>query len=420
MTRDGDITEAAHLWTHAPFSPTSSTPVQRWRAARALLDPDAIRRARRRLKGSDELQVVLLAHVVVTLMAGRPLPRGAQRGEGGLEDAQLRVAVAAGRCGRRLMEMEGWSLPMQRLRHAIWQVCFGADLIEAVELIDTIRDHHILIQGETGTGKERVAQALREGTIRGAAEGGDAAVNVASLSAQLVESELFGYREGAFTGASGDRAGLIESCHGGSLFLDEIGELPLAFQAKLLRAIQEGRVRRVGDTTDREADVRFISATHRDLGEMVREGRFREDLLRRLRGYLIRVPPLRERVEDIPVIGASLLPNVRAVQARQRGLDWLNSQEVREHRWPGNIRELQATLRNTILGLESEAAPREPSGPSIPQAILDGTMPERAVREWYEARVLSKCGQNRSAAARRLGVAESTLLRRARERQSGQ
>lgn len=206
------------------------------------------------------------------------------------------------------------------------------------------RDVPVCILGESGTGKELVARAIhRHSPRRGKTF---TAVNCAALPENLIESELFGCVRGAFTGADRDRAGLIETSEGGTLFLDEIGEMPLAAQAKLLRFLQEGEFRRVGDTVNRTADVRIVSATNRKLEAAVEEGRFREDLYYRIGGVEIALPPLRDRATDIPMLAAHFLAKER--EKSRGGAAKLTSDAESvflSYRWPGNVRELQNTIR---------------------------------------------------------------------------
>jgi DNA-binding NtrC family response regulator len=206
------------------------------------------------------------------------------------------------------------------------------------------RDVPVCVRGESGTGKELIARAIHRQS--GRRHKPFTAVNCAALPETLIESELFGHVRGAFTGADRDRAGLIETTDGGTLFLDEIGEMPLAAQAKLLRFLQEGEFRRVGDTANRTADVRIVSATNRKLEAAVEEGRFREDLYYRIGGIEIALPPLRERASDVPILASHFLAIERE---KHRGGPSALSPEAEavflSYRWPGNVRELQNTIR---------------------------------------------------------------------------
>lgn len=207
----------------------------------------------------------------------------------------------------------------------------------------------VLVQGESGTGKELAAQALHKLSPR--ASRPLISVNCAAIPESLIESELFGHEKGAFTGAVSARTGLIEAADGGSLFLDEIGELPAEAQARLLRVLQEGEIRKVGSTQSRKVSVRMIAATHRDLKAMTRTGEFREDLFYRLNVMQIRIPPLREREGDILVLARHFITR-QGERMNKPGLK-LSPEAMRSmenHRWPGNVRELENAIeRATIL-----------------------------------------------------------------------
>ncbi len=215
-------------------------------------------------------------------------------------------------------------------------------------------DSNVLIQGESGTGKELVARALHNLSRR--AKATMISVNCAAIPETLIESELFGHEKGAFTGASAGRAGLVEAADGGTLFLDEIGELPLEAQARLLRVLQEGEIRRVGSTQSQKVDVRLIAATHRDLKTLAKNGQFREDLYYRLHVIALKLPPLRERGSDVLEIARAFL----ARQGERMGSDDLHfsreaEQAVRLYTWPGNVRELENAIeRAAILSESSE------------------------------------------------------------------
>ncbi|HEY0160974.1 MAG TPA: sigma 54-interacting transcriptional regulator [Thermoanaerobaculia bacterium] len=246
---------------------------------------------------------------------------------------------------RRLLEQEEGARPARA--GAIDGIVGQSAAIREVEsLVARVarRDVAVCILGESGTGKELVAKAIHRQSQRRQKQ--FTAVNCAALPEHLVESELFGHVRGAFTGADRDRAGLIETTDGGTLFLDEIGELPLPAQAKLLRFLQEGEFRRVGDSVNRSADVRIVSATNRKLDSAVEEGRFRDDLYYRIRGVEIPLPPLRERGADILLLAAHFLA---VEKEKHRGGPSLLSQDVEAiftaYPWPGNVRELQNTIR---------------------------------------------------------------------------
>jgi two-component system response regulator AtoC len=206
----------------------------------------------------------------------------------------------------------------------------------------------VLILGESGTGKELVARAIHDASPRRGRR--FVAINCAAIPAALLESELFGHRRGAFTDAVRDKHGLFEDADGGTLLLDEIGELPIALQAKLLRALQEGEIRRVGDTASIKVDVRLIAATLRDLADDVREGRFREDLYYRLNVLPVSIPPLRERTEDIPQLSRFFAQ--RHAARHQLGEIELSDAAIEvlvRQPWPGNVRELENVIERAVV-----------------------------------------------------------------------
>ncbi len=209
----------------------------------------------------------------------------------------------------------------------------------------------VLIRGETGTGKELIANAIHYNSPR--SRGPYVRLNCASLPESLLESELFGHEKGAFTGAVGVRKGRFEMADGGSLFLDEIGEISPSFQAKLLRVLQEGEMERIGGSRTLKLDVRVIAATHRDLEAAVDAGQFREDLYYRLNVMSILPPPLRERMEDLPEIVDHLLQRIGGAQGRSLSLTAAAQRRLAQHSWPGNIRELENCLERAAVMSES-------------------------------------------------------------------
>jgi transcriptional regulator with PAS, ATPase and Fis domain len=246
---------------------------------------------------------------------------------------------------RRLAEQEERSREIisERLEGMVGQ---SAGMREVYALVTRIarRDVPVCILGESGTGKELVARAIHRQSPR--RQKPFTPVNCAALPENLVESELFGHMRGAFTGADRDRVGLIEATDGGTLFLDEIGEMHLPAQAKLLRFLQEGELRRVGDTASRFADVRVLAATNRKLEASVEDGRFREDLYYRIRGVEIILPPLRDRPTDIPLLAAYFLAEEREKHRSGPGRLSDEAEAVfASYHWPGNVRELQNTIR---------------------------------------------------------------------------
>ncbi|SFM90278.1 sigma-54-dependent transcriptional regulator [Thermodesulforhabdus norvegica] len=217
------------------------------------------------------------------------------------------------------------------------------DAIRKVALVDST----VLISGESGTGKELVAKAIHRLSRR--SKGPFVVVNCGGVPESLIESELFGYKKGAFTGATSDRKGLVEAAHGGTLFLDEIGELTPALQVKLLRLIQEKSIRRIGDTCDIPVDVRIIAATNRDLEQMVLEGSFREDLYYRLNVIPIRLPPLRERREDIPLLAHYFMEKYSSLLGKDvRRISSYALDILRRYDFPGNVRELENIIERGV------------------------------------------------------------------------
>ncbi|WP_411835825.1 sigma-54-dependent transcriptional regulator [Pseudomonas chlororaphis subsp. aurantiaca] len=231
-------------------------------------------------------------------------------------------------------------------------------------------DSNVLIQGESGTGKELVARALHNLSKR--AKAPMISVNCAAIPETLIESELFGHEKGAFTGASAGRAGLVEAADGGTLFLDEIGELPLEAQARLLRVLQEGEIRRVGSVQSQKVDVRLIAATHRDLKSLAKIGQFREDLYYRLHVIALKLPALRERGADVNEIANAFL----ARQSARVGRTDLKfapdaEQAIRHYSWPGNVRELENAVERSVILCESPEISAELLGIDIELSDLE-------------------------------------------------
>ncbi|MCC7491670.1 MAG: sigma-54-dependent Fis family transcriptional regulator [Fimbriimonadaceae bacterium] len=269
----------------------------------------------------------------------------------------------------------------------------------------------VLILGESGTGKELVARAVHYNSPRRERE--LVILNCAAITETLLESELFGHEKGAFTGAVARKPGKFEQAHGGSIFLDEIGDMPLTTQAKVLRVLQEGEVVRVGGTERIAVDVRVIAATHRDLEQMVRDGEFREDLFYRLNVYPIALPALRQRVDDIPLLAAHFLRKHSRVVGREiTEIDDEALAVLRRYHWPGNVRELEnVLLRATILadGATVRAADLPPAvrGETSTETSL-AALERRAIRD-----ALRLHPHNLAAAAARLGIAVADLQQRA-------
>ena len=220
---------------------------------------------------------------------------------------------------------------------------------------------NVLIQGESGTGKELVARAIHNLSDR--AKAPMISVNCAAIPETLIESELFGHEKGAFTGAASARAGLVEAAHGGTLFLDEIGELPLEAQARLLRVLQEGEIRRVGSVQSKKVDVRLVAATHRDLKNLARTGGFREDLYYRLHVIALHLPPLRERERDVLEIADTLLERQRISMGKEpMSFTEQAKRALQKYSWPGNVRELENALERAVILCEGNQVTTELMG----------------------------------------------------------
>ena len=242
------------------------------------------------------------------------------------------------------------------------------------------------------------------------------AVNVAALPSELLESELFGHVRGAFSGAVQAKTGLFETADGGTLFLDEISELPPHLQAKLLRALQEGEVRRVGDTRTLAVDVRILCASNRGLAEQVSSGGFREDLYYRLKVFSVTLPPLRERVEDILPLATTFASILRPAQA---GFSRQAVERLERYRWPGNVRELQNTVRHGVTLARGEEVDVQHLPPEVlrsgtASAVSTPLCTLSELERVHIGRVLDACGGNQVHAARVLGIARNTLWRKMR------
>ncbi len=277
-------------------------------------------------------------------------------------------------------------------------------------------DATVLVTGESGTGKELVARALHVTSRRG--DKPFVPVNCAAITETLLESELFGHARGAFTGATRARRGMFEEAHGGTLFIDEIGETAPGFQAKLLRALQDGEIRRVGESTPIQVDVRVIAATNQDLRRAIAEKRFREDLFYRLNVVPIRIPPLRERREDIPLLAIHFLQRFNQRTGGDKILTPEAVERLLEHEWPGNVRELENMIEQSAAlspGREIRAADVQPE--HLPAAGRGGSAVtlaqavEEAERRAIEA-TLIRCDNDLGRVARELGVSSTTLWRK--------
>lgn len=339
---------------------------------------------------------------------------------------------------QRALTMLGQSPAMKRVIHL------------AMKVAPT--DSSVLITGETGTGKELLARAIHAASRR--SQGPFIAINASAIPENLQESELFGHRKGSFTGALADRRGLFEEANGGTLLLDEVGDTSLSLQVKLLRALQSGTVRRVGESVERPVDVRVIAATNRLLGELVAKGEFREDLFFRLNVVHLHLPPLRERGEDLDVLLHANLQrfakrlNRPVLRYSPEALDYL-----RHYYFPGNVRELENVVHHAVLMCEGEELRPQDlpaymlSRPSLPVhgealevpseawmrpgqpldaagaraytapgvELGDGFLTLAEMEEKLIRATLARLNGNQSAAAKKLGVSRSTLWRKMKE-----
>ncbi len=303
-------------------------------------------------------------------------------------------------------------------------VAESAAMRRVVELATRVAPHPttVLITGESGTGKEVIARALHRMSPRHVAR--FVAVNCGAIPEQLLESELFGHARGAFTGATADKRGLFEEADGGTLLLDEVGDLPLALQVKLLRVLQEREIRRVGDSRPRRVDVRVLAATARDLERDVAAGRFREDLYYRLNVVRIHIPPIRERPQDIEPLVAALLQRLADRAGRRVTMSPDALAAIRAHAWPGNVRELENALERAVVlsadgviradafaagGRAGEAVDPTSAGPSTQAPVRLQDAVASAEREAVRAALEATAG-NRAAAATRLGISQRNLF----------
>jgi DNA-binding NtrC family response regulator len=307
---------------------------------------------------------------------------------------QIHQALEAGRFMRSQVDIDihpktasheiivGQSIPMQEVYKAIGRVA----PTEAT----------VLIRGESGTGKELVARAVYQHSLR--VDKPFLVINCVAIPETLLESELFGYEKGAFTGASNRRIGRIEQAHGGTIFLDEIGDMPFSIQAKILRLLQEKSIERLGGREPIPVDVRIIAATNRDLEAGLLEGRFREDLYYRLKVVTIRLPPLRERLQDVPRLADYFLDRfAREMDIDNPGMTEESKGLLKNYHWPGNVRELANTIQKALIF--SRGYPLRPDDIS---QIIQGDIPakeiqpnEGAFRQWARNILLNELGENR-------------------------
>jgi two-component system response regulator HydG len=358
--------------------------------------------------------VSLMKHGVVDVLVKPPRARALRRA--------VTVALAQHQLAAENRQLRHALRDRRSLQRVVGQ---SPALLEALRLAERVApsDATLLISGETGSGKEVLAEAVHELSPR--AHKPLVKIHCAAIPPTLLESELFGHTRGAFTGAHKDKPGLFEEADGGSLLLDEVGEIPAEIQVKLLRVLQTGEIQRLGETRSRRVHVRVIAATHRDLSAEVAAGRFREDLFYRINVIELRMPPLRDRGEDALLLARHFLARSTAeVAAAPKTLSEAAEAALLSHRWPGNVRELENAIRRAAAltvgdRIEVEDLPesvRTAPAKSHPAWQGTATIPEEWTLEiterWLIERTLSATDGNKREAARRLGLSLATLYRK--------
>jgi two-component system response regulator HydG len=347
-------------------------------------------------------------------------------------DPPLLLKAVAKAIDRHRLAAENRQLREQLQKQAGEEALVGncAAMVSVKKLIRQIAatDISVLIRGESGTGKEIVADVIHQLSSR--KDGPIVKISCAAIPENLLESELFGYERGAFTGAVNSKPGKFELAHGGTLLLDEIAEMSPQLQAKLLRVLQDGRFQRVGGTKDIQVDVRVLSATHVDISKAIKDGKFREDLLYRLNVMSITLPSLRQRREDIPLLAIHFLnKHAPRMQKEVHTIAPPAMEELLAHPWPGNVRELENVMQralamvngDTIVAFQmapvtdAESIPTTPIGPAI--TIPLGT-PLSEIEDRVIEETLKHCGGVKEKAAKMLGVSSRTLQRRSSEKPS--
>jgi two-component system response regulator HydG len=380
----------------------------------------AIRAAR------PEVPVVMLTAFGSVDSAVQALKEGAYHYLTKPADLEQWRALVRSALERRTLEEENRRL-RERLDEAGAGELVGSSrrMVELREFLARVGDSQaaVLIQGESGTGKELAARAIHRASPR--RSGPFVSLNCGALPAQLLESELFGYEKGAFTGAAGPKPGQFELAHGGTIFLDEIGECSPELQVRLLRVLQEKEVQRLGGTRRVQTDFRLVAATNRNLGEDVKTGRFREDLYYRINVIPVTMPPLRERREDIPLLAAFFLERFARREGKHfEGISGAALERLGAHGWPGNVRELENAIeRGVVVGrgplLETADLPPElrpapePPGPVADLAGRD--LPLAEVEKAVIRAAMARHGGNKSQAARALGISRKLLYSKLRE-----
>jgi len=362
---------------------------------------------------SEEIEVIILTGAATVETAVEAMKRGAcdyLSKPFPFAELEERCLKAAERGELRRNSLRWKSIAQRSQSHTVL-IGNSARMREVERLIARVgpTDAPVLIQGETGTGKELTARAIQRASRR--LEQPFVTINCAALPEQLVESELFGHEKGAFTGAVNSRPGLFEVADQGTLFIDEIGELPPALQPKLLRVLEDGSLRRVGSTREMSVDVRIIAATNRDLSREVRENRFREDLLYRINVMSIELPPLREHAEDIPLLIRHFLPPKWEIEPEAELM-------LSRFSWLGNVRQLKNVLERATILAEGSIITVDDLPSEIANSILGDPLPSEveetnleSIERNHVVEVMQKCQGNKAQAARMLGVHRRKLYR---------
>jgi DNA-binding NtrC family response regulator len=366
-----------------------------------------------------EVPVVLASAPGATPVAVQAIKEGAfDFLEKPIEGARLRVVL------ERALEKKETVREVELLRSRLAALAPGTELIGQGQALRQVADlvrrvapslASVVITGESGTGKEVVARAIHGLSTR--RERPFVALNCSAIPATLIESELFGYERGAFTGADQRRLGNFEMAHGGTLFLDEIGEMPLGMQGKFLRVLEERKLRRLGGKAEVDVDVRVLCASNHDLKGEIRAGRFREDLYFRLHVFTVQLPPLRDRKEDVPLLVSHFVERFAAETGKRvRGVAPEAMEVLRGYAWPGNIRELRNTVERAVILLDGETIGPEHLPPDMrpgPAPVEELRLPLglelRQIEREYILSSLSRNGGNKARTAELLGISEKTL-----------
>ncbi|MFO0661921.1 MAG: sigma 54-interacting transcriptional regulator [Polyangiaceae bacterium] len=333
------------------------------------------------------------------------------------------LQVAESRLRKENLYLKGRDAQRRGAREILGRSAAMVALLAQIERVASLKVS-VLITGETGTGKELVASALHHRSRR--ADKLFVTQNCAALPDGLLESELFGHRKGAFTGANEEKKGLFEIADQGTLFLDEIAELPLSLQAKLLRVLQEGELRPIGSTTPRYVDVRIVAATHQDLKALVAAGKFREDLYYRLNVFPLKVPPLRDRKEDIPILAGHFLSSFsREIGKTTGGFAQQTMEAFLSYEWPGNVRELQNEIQRLVIQVDFDGiitpdllsqGIRRIEGVIQRAGATQGTLKEmlEQCERYFVSEALRLNGDSRTNAAKALGMSREGFQKKLR------